>query len=156
LAFIWDCYAVAVVRFASQVGELARRDLRRDTAGLVGALRRRSAARVNERVVRLVGKIPLQGRQGTRRLIRLCHDADDAISAGGAWAELRWAAAMNVVRHILPLPIGVVATVTYRDLNAHHASVLLLIAEGSSVLLTLLSAAAAYAQAAIHLSGRIR
>lgn len=139
-----------VSRTATREGGTARRDRTRVPAG-AGMVSREFNASLSSRAVRWFGKLPLQGRQGTRRLIQLCHAAADPAAVARARIALRHAAAMNVVRHVLPLPVGVMAMIVYGNLAVRHPGVVPVLALGSAALLTLIAAAAAYAQAAIQL-----
>jgi hypothetical protein len=112
-------------------------------------------------LVRWIGRLPFQGRQGTLRLITVCHTAAGAAAAPesrrAAWAMLRHAAAMNVVRHGVPLPFGPLAMLGYQRLAAAAGCRLW---DGPLVLcgaLTVADTMAFYAQANIHLhlAGRL-
>lgn len=107
------------------------------------------------RVVRCIGRLPFQGRHGTLRLIRLCHDAVSEEDVRLARSRLRHAMVMNAVRHVAPLPPAAVAVCGWATLARQRESVLALpacVAAAATAVLAVAGGLAAYAQTSIHLS----
>ena len=105
--------------------------------------------------MRLIGRLPFQGRHGTLALIRLCHDLESPRDVRHARSRLRHAVVMNGLRHVAPLPAGALAVLGWATL-ARRLSVPFAPFAGAAAALTgLLEMAgvlAAYAQARIHLT----
>jgi len=106
-------------------------------------------------VVRLIGRLPLQGRHGTLQLVRLCHDGVSPQDLRHARSRLRHAVAMNILRHVGPLPAGALAVHGWVTLARHLPVSFARIAWAAATVTALLETAgmlAAYAQASIHLT----